>query len=270
MILRRAIGIATANVDGVLLGMLGLLLGIGITVLYSAANESMARVSGQLVNIGVAFAVMWLAAKVPPNHLMRIALPAYLFGLILLVVGVAGAVALLSNRVSGAVRIPAPATLALLKGVPIYNGGPEVELVTPTGALILSDYASAFGPMPPMTPARVGYGAGTRDFVRHRARSRAVATHHRLVAEDRDTRPCGWLLADRAHQLGRREGGQSVWRVAREQLVEQNAERVDVGHRRDGCAGDLLRAGVSRREPAASAPRQLPRRTARTVRRIAR
>ena len=44
MILRRAIGIATANVDGVLLGMLGLLLGIGITVLYSAANESMARV----------------------------------------------------------------------------------------------------------------------------------------------------------------------------------------------------------------------------------
>ena len=47
MILRRAIGIATANVDGVLLGMLGLLLGIGITVLYSASNESMARVSGQ-------------------------------------------------------------------------------------------------------------------------------------------------------------------------------------------------------------------------------
>jgi rod shape determining protein RodA len=99
MILRRAIGIATANVDGVLLGMLGLLLGIGITVLYSASNESMARVSGQLINIGVAFAIMWLAAKVPPNHLMRIALPAYLFGLILLV-----GVALFGEVTNGARR----------------------------------------------------------------------------------------------------------------------------------------------------------------------
>jgi rod shape determining protein RodA len=99
MVLRRAIGIATANIDGVLLGMLGLLLGIGITVLYSASNESMARVSGQLINIGVAFTVMWLAAKVPPNHLMRIALPAYLFGLILLV-----GVALFGEVTNGARR----------------------------------------------------------------------------------------------------------------------------------------------------------------------
>jgi uncharacterized protein (TIGR00299 family) protein len=64
----------------------------------------------------------------------------------------------------GRFPVPAPATLALLKGVPVYSGGPEVELVTPTGALILSDYASAFGAMPPMTPTRIGYGAGTRDF----------------------------------------------------------------------------------------------------------
>ncbi|MGH8638345.1 MAG: rod shape-determining protein RodA, partial [Burkholderiales bacterium] len=82
MIVRRALGIATANVDGPLLGMLGLLLGIGIAVLYSASNESVARVSGQLLNIGVAFAIMWMAAKVPPNHLMRIAVPAYRFGLV--------------------------------------------------------------------------------------------------------------------------------------------------------------------------------------------
>jgi rod shape determining protein RodA len=99
MILRRALGIATANVDGVLLGMLGLLLGIGITVLYSASNESMTRVSGQLINIAVAFAIMWMAAKVPPNHLMRIALPAYLFGLVLLI-----GVALFGEVANGARR----------------------------------------------------------------------------------------------------------------------------------------------------------------------
>jgi len=64
----------------------------------------------------------------------------------------------------GRFPVPAPATLALLTGVPIYNGGPDVELVTPTGALLLSEYGTAFGPMPPMASERVGYGAGTKDF----------------------------------------------------------------------------------------------------------
>ena len=97
--LRRAFGVATANIDGLLLGMIGVLLGIGVTVLYSASGESLARVSGQLINIGVAFGVMWLAAKVPPNHLERIALPAYLFGLMLLV-----GVALFGEITNGARR----------------------------------------------------------------------------------------------------------------------------------------------------------------------
>jgi uncharacterized protein (TIGR00299 family) protein len=64
----------------------------------------------------------------------------------------------------GRFPVPAPATLALLTGVPIYNGGPDVELVTPTGALLLTGYATAFGDMPAMAVERVGYGAGTRDF----------------------------------------------------------------------------------------------------------
>ena len=64
----------------------------------------------------------------------------------------------------GMYPVPAPATLRLLEGVPIYDAGPAVELVTPTGALLVSDYASEFGPMPPMRVQKVGYGAGTRDF----------------------------------------------------------------------------------------------------------
>jgi len=83
--LRRAALLVTANLDGLLLAFIGVLLGIGMTVLYSASGESLGRISGQLVNIAVAFTVMWLAAKIPPNHLMRIALPAYLVGLALLV-----------------------------------------------------------------------------------------------------------------------------------------------------------------------------------------
>jgi len=64
----------------------------------------------------------------------------------------------------GIYPVPAPATLRLLHGVPIYDAGPQVELVTPTGALIISDYAGEFGAMPQMRVQTVGYGAGTRDF----------------------------------------------------------------------------------------------------------
>ena len=64
----------------------------------------------------------------------------------------------------GTFPVPAPATLRLLTGVPVYSTGQQAELVTPTGALIISDYASSFGPMPVMVTHQVGYGAGTKDF----------------------------------------------------------------------------------------------------------
>ncbi|MEO8482310.1 MAG: nickel pincer cofactor biosynthesis protein LarC [Acidobacteriota bacterium] len=63
----------------------------------------------------------------------------------------------------GRFPVPAPATMRLLKGVPVYSDGPKMELVTPTGALLVSDYARRYGPLPAMTLGRVGYGAGTRD-----------------------------------------------------------------------------------------------------------
>jgi len=64
----------------------------------------------------------------------------------------------------GTFPVPAPATVRLLQGVPIYAGAVEAELVTPTGALIVTGYASAFGPLPPMRVGAIGYGAGSRDF----------------------------------------------------------------------------------------------------------
>ncbi len=64
----------------------------------------------------------------------------------------------------GLYPVPAPATMRLLEGVPVYAGEQQAELVTPTGALLVSSYASWYGPMPPMTIRKIGYGAGTRDF----------------------------------------------------------------------------------------------------------
>jgi hypothetical protein len=64
----------------------------------------------------------------------------------------------------GTFPVPAPATLTLLQGIPIYSGAIKSELVTPTGALVISTYVKRFGPIPAMSTERIGYGAGTRDF----------------------------------------------------------------------------------------------------------
>jgi uncharacterized protein (TIGR00299 family) protein len=63
----------------------------------------------------------------------------------------------------GEFPVPAPATVKLLGDAPIYGGTVQKELVTPTGALIATAYASSFGPVPAMTVEQVGYGAGERD-----------------------------------------------------------------------------------------------------------
>ena len=64
----------------------------------------------------------------------------------------------------GELPVPAPATVELLAGAPIYAQGPRVELVTPTGALLVAAYADGYGPLPPMRVERIGYGAGDRDL----------------------------------------------------------------------------------------------------------
>lgn len=64
----------------------------------------------------------------------------------------------------GRLPVPAPATVELLKGVPAYGGPVEAELVTPTGAAIVTTLCESYGPMPPLTVRGVGWGAGSREF----------------------------------------------------------------------------------------------------------
>jgi len=67
----------------------------------------------------------------------------------------------------GTLSVPAPAVVQLLRGVPSHGGPVDVELCTPTGAALLSEWVSAWGPQPAMATSSVGVGAGGRDLEGH-------------------------------------------------------------------------------------------------------
>jgi len=64
----------------------------------------------------------------------------------------------------GALPLPAPATVECLRGAPTYDAGIDGELVTPTGACLVMTVAHAFARWPSIRPARIGWGAGTREL----------------------------------------------------------------------------------------------------------
>jgi uncharacterized protein (TIGR00299 family) protein len=64
----------------------------------------------------------------------------------------------------GRLPVPPPAVVELLKGIPVYSMDVKGELVTPTGAAILSTLAAGFGPFPDMRIEKTGYGAGFKDL----------------------------------------------------------------------------------------------------------
>lgn len=81
----------------------------------------------------------------------------------------------------GILPVPAPATLHILKGAPIYGGSLRGELCTPTGAALLKYFATDFGSMPLMNVDTIGYGMGKKDF-------EAANCVRALLGETEDTR----------------------------------------------------------------------------------
>jgi uncharacterized protein (TIGR00299 family) protein len=64
----------------------------------------------------------------------------------------------------GKLPVPAPATVELLRNIPLYSSSITFELTTPTGAAILSTLAASFGLLPQMKVDRIAHGAGNKDF----------------------------------------------------------------------------------------------------------
>lgn len=82
----------------------------------------------------------------------------------------------------GLYPVPGPATANLLEGVPVYGTAVDGELITPTGAAILTTVAAGYGPLTPMTVLRTGYGAGARD--------REIPNCLRLFIGEQAAAPC--------------------------------------------------------------------------------
>ena len=97
--INRLFAFITRHLDLQLMVLVGILLGIGLLVLFSASGGSVDRTAAQAVNIGIALGMMWIAANVPLHYLASIAFPLYLIGLLLLI-----AVALFGLEVNGAQR----------------------------------------------------------------------------------------------------------------------------------------------------------------------
>jgi len=92
----------------------------------------------------------------------------------------------------GRLPVPAPAVVELVRGVPTRDCPETGELTTPTGAAILVALAESFGPLPPMVPQAIGYGAGSREGERVPNLLRVVLG--RAAAGDEAEQDSVWLL----------------------------------------------------------------------------
>ena len=85
----------------------------------------------------------------------------------------------------GLLPVPAPASLSLMQGKPIYSSGVDKELLTPTGAAILTTLGSSFGSLPLMRVERVGYGAGLDDLPHPNVLRLMIGTSETPAREER-------------------------------------------------------------------------------------
>ena len=140
----------------------------------------------------------------------------------------------------GEFPVPAPATARLLTGVPIYAGAVAKELVTPTGALLMTVVRVALRPAAAMRVEQIGYGAGAKDFKRHPNVLRVLVGETDAPAASRADRRA--RVRDRRH----------------EPAAVRPADGPALRRRRAGC---VLRASADEEEPAGHAGhRRSPRR----------
>lgn len=123
----------------------------------------------------------------------------------------------------GIIPIPAPATLELLRGIPVYAGDVEKELVTPTGAAILSSYCQDFGPMPLMKVDSIGYGAGGYDLEMPNCVRLSLGE---ILADGQNIGEISFKDPDMAKEIGC-FGIQEEVRISKEYIIETNIDDMN-------------------------------------------
>jgi uncharacterized protein (TIGR00299 family) protein len=94
----------------------------------------------------------------------------------------------------GTLPIPAPATVEILKDIPVYGSGISEEMVTPTGAAIIKALAKDFVDLPPMTIEKIGYGAGSRNLHKRPNLLRVLTGHVHALSDERAQEPLGDIV----------------------------------------------------------------------------
>ena len=98
-ILTRLWEVLTSKVDSFLFGVAMAIAGVGIVTLFSATDQSVARVTTQAMSLLFALVLMWIVANIPPQTIARAAVPLYLFAVVMLI-----AVAVFGTTVNGSKR----------------------------------------------------------------------------------------------------------------------------------------------------------------------
>ena len=91
--------VLTQKVDSFLFGVAVAIAGVGIVTLFSATDQSVARITTQAMSLAFALVLMWVVANIPPQTIARAAVPLYLFAVVMLL-----AVAVFGTTVNGSKR----------------------------------------------------------------------------------------------------------------------------------------------------------------------
>ena len=83
-LLARVWDILTRRIDSFLFGVALAIAGVGLITLFSAADQSIARVWSQATSLAFALVLMWIVANIPPQTIARAAVPLYALGIVLL------------------------------------------------------------------------------------------------------------------------------------------------------------------------------------------
>lgn len=144
----------------------------------------------------------------------------------------------------GTYPVPGPATTELLKGVPIYSKDIDGELVTPTGAAIISTLATGYGPMPMMKVDRIGYGAGKRVYPKFPNVLRAVIGE--LMEVEDQTPTTVTVIEANIDDLNAQVFGHLMERVLAEGALDIFYTPVQMKKNRPGVLVTLLCKGEDR------------------------